>query len=216
MPLWEILILKSRMIKKILSPSIPYITVGIGLLVFRNAWVAILGYHIGMIIMILSSETGIPVKQIFRSNNYSIPIITAVIGASAGPLLYVFWPLLVVPIDINSYLHSIGLAEESWTFFLAYYILINPLIEEYYWRGYLGSRTKRIALNDLLFSGYHLIVLAGKVEIVWLIIIFLVLTFGAWFWRQFNRLSDGLLASTVSHITGDTTVILTIYFLSLK
>lgn len=204
------------MIKKIFFPSIPYITVGIGLLLFRNAWVAILGYHIGMVIMILSSETGIPVKQVFRSNNCRIPIMAAVIGASAGPFLYMFWPLLVVPIDIDSYLQSIGLTGESWPFFLAYHILINPLIEEYYWRGYLGSNTKRITLNDLLFSGYHLIVLAGKVELVWLIIIFLVLTFGAWFWRQFNRLSDGLLASTVSHITADTTVIFTIYFLSMK
>ena len=94
--------MKSLMIKKVLSPSIPYITIGIGLLVFHNAWIAILGYHIGMIIMILLSEIGIPMKQILRSDNYSIPIITAVIGASAGLLLYVLWPLLVVPIDIIS------------------------------------------------------------------------------------------------------------------
>ncbi|MFC1943852.1 type II CAAX prenyl endopeptidase Rce1 family protein [Chloroflexota bacterium] len=203
-------------VKKILPPIIPYITIGIGLLVFHNAWLAILGYHTGMVAVISLSKTGIAMKRAFQCNRYWIPFIAVLAGAGGGILLYILWPLLSVPDDINSYIRSIGLNERTWPVFLAYFILINPLIEEYYWRGYLASVTKGIVVNDLLFSGYHLIVLAGQMETIWLIAVFFGLTIGAWFWRQMNRLNGGLLASTISHITADIAVILTIYFISMN
>lgn len=199
------------MLKKILSPGIPYIAVGAGLLVFHNAWVAIVGYHIGMIVIVLLSKPGISVKQLFKSNNYRMPAITAIVGASSGILMYTLWPLLSVPDDTGSYVRSIGLTESTWPLFLAYYIAVNPLIEEYYWRGYLGSNSKGVELNDLLWAGYHIIVLAGKMGMVWLAVVFLVLSAGAWFWRQANRLSEGLLPSAVSHIAADITTIFAIY-----
>jgi hypothetical protein len=56
----------------------------------------------------------------------------------------------------------------------------------------------------------------GYMQTIWLFVVFFVLTIGAWFWRQMNRLNGGLLASTISHITADITVILTIYYISMK
>ena len=209
-------VMNGLLVKKIFPPIIPYITIGIGLLVFHNAWLAILGYHTGMVAVISLSRPRISAKRAFQSNRYWIPFITALVGVGSGILLYISWPLLSVPDDINSYIRSIGLNERTWPVFLAYFILINPLIEEYYWRGYLAAVTKGIALNDLLFSGYHLIVLAGQMETIWLIVVFFGLTIGAWFWRQMNRLNGGLLASTISHMTADITVILTIYYISMK
>jgi len=204
------------LVKRIFPPIIPYITIGIGLLIFHNAWLAILGYHAGMVAVIFLSKTGFYIKNAYHGNKVWIPLITALVGAGSGILLYILWPLLSVPDDINSYIQGIGLNERTWTTFLVYFTLINPLIEEYYWRGYLASVSKGITLNDLLFSGYHLIVLAGHMEAVWLITIFFVLTIGAWFWRQMNRLNGGLLASTVSHIAADITIILTIYYLAMR
>ena len=209
-------VMKALLVKKILPPIIPYITIGIGLLVFHNAWLAILGYHAGMVAVISLSKTTITIKRAFHGRRYWALFIAALAGAGGGILLYILWPLLSVPDDINSYIRSIGLNERTWPVFLAYFILINPLIEEYYWRGYLAGSAKGIALNDLLFSGYHLIVLAGQMETIWLIVVFFGLTIGAWFWRQMNRLNGGLLASTISHITADITVILTIYHISMK
>ncbi len=209
-------VMNALLVKKILPPIIPYITIGIGLLVFHNAWLAILGYHTGMVAVISLSKTRITIKRAFQGKRYWVLFITALAGAGGGILLYILWPLLSVPDDINSYIRSIGLTERTWPVFLAYFILINPLIEEYYWRGYLVGSAKGIALNDLLFSGYHLIVLAGQIETIWLIVVFFALTIGAWFWRQMNKLGGGLLASTISHITADITVILTIYYISMK
>lgn len=208
--------MNTPLVKKIIPPIIPYLTVGIGLLVFHNAWLAILGYHAGMITVISLSKTRITINRVFQGKRYWVLFITALAGASGGILLYVLWPFLSIPDDVNLYIRSIGLNERTWPVFLTYFILTNPLIEEYYWRGYLAGSSKGITLNDLLFSGYHSIVLAGQMETIWLIVVFLFLTGGAWFWRQMNRITGGLLASTVSHIAGDLTVILTIYYISMK
>lgn len=208
--------MKTLLVKKLVPPIIPYVTISVSLLVFHNAWLAILSYHVGMMAVIFLSKTGIPLTQCFRGNRYWIIFITALAGAGGGILLYILWPLLSVPDDINSYIRSIGLSEQSWPVFLAYFILINPVIEEYYWRGYLASATKGITLNDLMFSGYHLIVLAGHMENIWLIAVFFALAGGAWFWRQMNRLNRGLLTSVVSHMTADITIMLTIYYISMK
>jgi len=208
--------MNARLVKKLLPPLIPYITVGLGLLVFHNAWLAILGYHAGIVAVTALSKPGVSLKQAYKSRRYRVLLMAALFGAGGGLLLNILWPLLSVPGDVDSYIRSIGLNEQTWPVFLAYFIVVNPLLEEYYWRSCLAGAGKGLELNDLLFSGYHLLVLAGQMTIIWLIVVFFALTMAAWLWRQMNRLNEGLLASTVSHITADITVILTIYTLTAK
>ena len=138
------------------------------------------------------------------------------IGACGGLLLYLLWPLLSIPPDINIQLQNIGLTAATWPYFILYFILVNPWIEEYYWRGYLGSESKYILPVDLFFAGYHVMVLAGKVDFIWLIAVFATLSFAAWLWRQANRISLGLLPSLASHMAADITIIFTIYWLTLR
>jgi membrane protease YdiL (CAAX protease family) len=208
--------MNSMAVRKIIAPLIPYMTVGIALLVFHNALAAILSYHICMVVLILLSRTEFSLKQVLGSRKYWFPVITGLLGAGSGMLLYLIWPLLAVPDSINSYVRSVGLNEQAWPVFIAYFVLVNPWIEEYYWRGYLTSPSRGIVLNDLFFAGYHLIVLAGYMANIWLIALFAGLTAGAWFWRQMNRLNGGLLPSIISHFTADLTVMLVIFYFSTK
>lgn len=198
--------------KRIWAPLAPYLTIGTGLLILNNAWIAILGYHLSIIIILFFARIKISLKQIYGNKNHNILIITSILGGFSGLLLYLLWHFLTIPKDINIYLHNIGLTTALWPYFMAYFAMVNPLLEEYYWRGYLGSNSKWITLNDLLFSGYHIMVIAGKIGVMWLIIVFIALSLGAWFWRQANRWNQGLSASIVSHISGDISVILAIYF----
>ncbi len=202
-------------LRKILAPAIPYIAIVVGLLLFHNAWLTIFSYHLGIILLVHSYGAGVPVRLVFRSRDYRLLVLAAMIGGAGGILLYVLWPMLAVPDDIELYLQSIGLNAGIWPVFLVYFVVVNPLIEEYYWRGYLGSKRKRPIFNDLWFSGYHLLVMAGNIGVVWLSVVFLVLAIAAWFWRQIDRLGEGLLPSVVSHIAGDITVITTIYYMSM-
>jgi hypothetical protein len=199
---------------RIWAPLLPYIVIGIGLLVLHNAWITILSYHLGMILILMFSEGRVSLRTIYENGNYKILVGSAVLGGTGGLLLYLLWPLLGIPVDIDLYLQKIGLTTAVWPYFIAYYILINPWLEEYYWRSYLGSNSKRITLNDLLFSGYHILVLAGKINVIWLITVFILLSLAGWFWRQVNRRNRGLAPSIISHIAADASVILTIYFMT--
>ena len=209
-------VIKAIPFKKILPPLVPYIAIGIGFLIFHSAWLTVLGYHAGMILVLLLSNTRPPLKTVFKGNHFWIPVITALVGTCSGVVLYSLWPYVSLPPDINVFIRSLGLSGVSWLVFIAYFSLINPFIEEYYWRGYLGSNNKRITTNDMLFSGYHLVVLAGLIGNIWLVVVFCGLIFGAWAWRQINRLNGGLLASVVSHLTADTAIVLTIFYFSVK
>jgi hypothetical protein len=202
--------------KRIWAPLVPYITIGIGLLILHNAWIAILSYHLAMAAILLFAGRRFSFRDVFKSSNYKIIIVTVIPGLAGGFLLYILWPWLAIPGDINLYLQSIGLTSTMWPYFIAYFIVINPWIEEYYWRDYLGSNSKRLILNDLFFSGYHVLVLAAKIEVIWLITAFVILSMGAWFWRQAMRWNQGLMAAITSHIVADVSVILTIYFMTIR
>jgi membrane protease YdiL (CAAX protease family) len=193
---------------------VPYLTVTLGLFAFHNAWAAILTYHASIVVISLFSKPAVPLKQLVRSTNNKFLLLSVIVGASGGISLYLTWPWLSIPADINTYLDSIGLTNTAWPYFIAYYVLVNPLLEEYYWRGYLGNKAKRPILSDFLFAGYHLIVLAGNVGIIWLVVVFLVLSGAAWYWRQISRVTDGLLTAILSHLTADLTVILAIYYMT--
>ena len=93
-----------RTIQGVLAPLIPYIAISIGLLLCRNAWIAMLGYHAGVLLMVRYGGFGIPVRQVFQGRGYRTLLIGAAIGAGGGLLLYALWPLLGVTADIQPYL----------------------------------------------------------------------------------------------------------------
>jgi hypothetical protein len=202
------------MLIKLLYPVVPYVAVGLGLFVFHNAWVAILTYHALIAVIALFSKRVVPFKQLVRSVNNKFLLLSMIIGACGGITLYLLWPLLSVPADISIYLRSIGLTVTVWPYFIVYYVLVNPILEEYYWRGYLGSDARRPIVYDFLFAGYHLIVLAGHIGIIWLVVVFFALSSAAWYWRQISRITGGLLTTTLSHMAADITIILAIYFMT--
>jgi membrane protease YdiL (CAAX protease family) len=193
---------------------LPYLAVIIGFLWLHNAWITVALYYLGMIIIPIVSGYKPDIKSVFRGKRLYISLATAVMGALGGVLLYFLWPYLSIRPDIGVYLQSIGLNEANWPYFIAFFILINPYLEEAYWRGYLGSNSKKPFWNDVFFAGYHIVLLVGLIGVIWLPVVFLVLFLGAWIWRQADRLNQGLLPSIVSHFTADTSIILVIYYIA--
>jgi len=204
--------MNNESLRKILPAFIPYLAITIGFLVFENAWLAMLGYHAGIAAYLVCSKTKIDLRHTFGSKNPRLLALGLAAAAAVSSCLYLFWPLLGIPEDISQYLNNTGLNGHTWPVFLAYFIIVNPPLEEYFWRHCLASPQKRPVLHDLLFAGYHLLVFYSLVAPVWLILVFLGLTAGAWFWRQLNRGNGGILASYTSHLAADIIVILTIYF----
>jgi hypothetical protein len=104
-----------------------------------------------------------------------------------------------------------GLTGSAWPIFIAYFILANAWLEEYFWRGLLNYNTSRIALSDVFFSGYHILILAGITGISWLAVIYLIILLAGWSWRRINRRYAGLLPSFACHAGADISVMLAVY-----
>lgn len=199
------------MLPQIAAALLPYIAITTGLIVFHNAWAAIISYHACIVVVLALSKPAFGTRLIPKFSNLSLPL---VFGMSGGVLLFLLWPLLSVPGNINSYLNSIGLTPSSWPWFILYYVSVNPFLEEYFWRGSLGSGDKHLLASDLMFAGYHGIVLAGKITVLWLAAALVILTFAAWYWRQISRESGGLIIPVLSHAAADASVIAAIYLLT--
>ena len=199
-----------------IAPMVPYITVGMGLLVCHNAWVAILSYHLVMLAVISTSGKRLSIFQIFKGGDkIRLPLLAAV-GIGGGLLLWFLKPWVLLTGEMKVFTQSLGLTQQSWPLFITYFILVSPALEEIYWRSFLGDPSTKLVLNDFLFSGYHMIVLAGIVQVAWLVVIFLVLAAAAWIWRLANRLGGGLMSSFISHLTADISIILVSYLLVIR
>lgn len=201
---------------RLFAPLMAYVTVAIGLFGARSAWVAILGYHAGLLAILLSEKPAIPISRLFKSNNVPGSIGYALVGASSGAALYLFWPVFDITETLPADLAGIGLTFSSWPYFIAYSSLVNPWLEEYFWRGYLGSSSRRLILNDIFFSGFHLLILYGKTGTSWMLFALLLLTFAGWSWRQAIHKTEGLLTPALAHMAADFSILMAVYWMYTK
>ena len=92
---------------------------------------------------------------------------------------------------------------------------MNPWFEESFWRGMFGENNKELIWTDLVFVGYHMLVLALFITWYWLPLVFIALTLVGWFWRKLSSEYNGLLLPTVSHVAADASIMIMIYLISL-
>ncbi len=104
-----------------------------------------------------------------------------------------------------------GLNSSKWIPFLTYFTLANPWIEEYFWRGYLGSKTTNVTTSDFLYAGFHGLILLNNVRTDMILYSLAVLTLAGWFWRQIARADGGLLAPVLGHMAADFSILMAVY-----
>ena len=196
--------------KKWLTPILPYLAVWMGFFCFPNAWAALIGFHAAIVISIWVTRTAIPVNTLFRSKNFRWILVSVLIGSSSGIGLYFLWNIFGVASDLPAQLRSIGLTSSAWPIFIVYFVLVNPFIEEYFWRSILASGTKQLYFIDLIYAGYHAMILWGKVHPLSIVFAVLILTLAGWFWRQVARRDNGLLAPVLGHMAADLSILLTV------
>jgi membrane protease YdiL (CAAX protease family) len=200
---------------KWLTTLLPYLVVAIGLFWVRNALAALFGFHLAILLSLLLARSQVPFSILFKSKNIRWVILNVLLCGISGISLYFFWSYFDVIGDLSANVESFGLTKTTWPFFITYFVLVNPLIEEYFWRGYLGSPTRRLLPSDFLYSGFHGLILLNKMQIGAVLYSLAVLVLAGWFWRQLARLDEGLLAPVLGHMAADFTILMAVYLRSL-
>lgn len=199
---------------KSIAPLMAYATVGIGLFWTHNAWVTILGFHAGLLLILFLEKPGIPLASLIKGNHIPTLLGCFLLSALSGLLLYFVWPVFSISPNLAADLASIGLTREAWPAFIAYAALVNPWIEEYFWRGYLRSDSVNVLPIDFLFAGFHLLILYGKTSWAWMLFSLLVLTSASWLWRGVYRKTGGMLIPVLSHMAADFSILMAVYWMT--
>lgn len=195
---------------KFIAPLMAYIAVAIGSWWFHSAWGTLLGFHAILVGSLIITRPNIPVQSLFKSGHTKWIILSILLCGSSGLVLYLLWPRFGIADDLPAQLESIGLTSSTWPVFIAYFALVNPFVEEYFWRGYLGSRAENFSVHDAIYSGYHVLLLVGKAQVASIVFAFVMLTLAGWFWRQITRVDKGLLAAVLGHMAADLSILSTI------
>ena len=196
---------------KWLTTILPYLTVGVGLLWIHNAFLALLSFHVAIVLSLLLARSHIPIRILFKSKNIRWVVLNILLCASSGISLYFLWSYFGVVNDLPGQVEALGLTGLTWPLFITYFVLVNPLIEEYFWRGYLGSPTRGLYPSDFLYAGFHGLVLMNKVQPGLILYSLGVLVLAGWFWRQLARADGGLLAPVLGHMAADFTILMAVY-----
>ena len=196
---------------KWIAPTLAYLAVGIGIFLFHSAWGALVGFHVAIIVSLLIARPNVPVTVLFKSTNLKWILLSILLCGGGGVALYFLWNIFGFASDLPAQVEALGLNSSNWLPFIAYFALVNPFVEEYFWRGYFGNPTKSLYLYDFIYSGFHGLILIGKVHSYSIIFGLSVLVFAGWLWRQIAREDHGLLAPVLGHMVADFTILMAVY-----
>jgi hypothetical protein len=197
----------------ILAPILPYLAVWAGLFFFKSAWLTLIGFHAAILLVLTIVRPSLPINILFKSKSPKWILISVLVGSTSGIGLYFLWNVFGITPDLPAQLESIGLNSSSWFAFIAYFSLINPWVEEYFWRGILGSHTKTVIVIDVVYAGYHALVLWGRALPLSMLFAVIILTSAGWLWRQISREDDGLLAAVLGHAVADFSILMVIHWM---
>ena len=193
-----------------LSPLIPYAAVAIGIYCLGSAWVAIISYHIGMLLAVAFGSGCHDGTKPRRVSGWWF--LSSLVFAMGGVALYLLWPYAFAhSTDITGRLTSLGISASIWPYFALYFCCANSLVEELFWRGYLGDESRGLVLNDLAFGGYHALVLAAFAGIIWALPVFVACVFAGWLWRVMRASSGNLVIPMLTHFVADAGIVAAVW-----
>jgi hypothetical protein len=186
---------------KRLAPLLPYAAAIIGIQLLQNVWIAIAIYKGGVILLFACTRRW-PVRRSKRVN--AIAVLTVVSCVVSGPLLYLLWNILKIEgLSLSEVTSRLGLAGISWWLFAVYLCTVHPLLEEAFWRGFLGSDSPLPIMNDLLFGGYHAIVLILYLQWPYVVLCCLSIAGAGWMWRRVCAATGGMTWAIAAHAFAD-------------
>ena len=186
---------------RLMAAALPCVTTAICAVHFHNGWAALLSYHAVILGSLALWSRRAPIQPL-RGRWTRFGVACCVLSVLSGPLLAFLLPI-AVRVSLETRLANTGLSGAAWILFVPYFALVNPVLEEMFWRGVLRTQGRSTLLFDLLFASYHLVVLPLFLKPSFVLLGAIVLLSTSAGWRHLSERSGGLLPAIVAHILAD-------------
>jgi membrane protease YdiL (CAAX protease family) len=109
----------------------PYLAVFLGVFYFKNAFFALLLYHLTLSICIIEINGVTALKLIKSDPIWHISRLICLSGLLSGVVIYFLWPIAKLEsINLVQLMESVNLKNTSFIFFALYVCIVNPFLEE--------------------------------------------------------------------------------------
>lgn len=189
---------------------IPYAAVLTGLYLFQSAWIAVLLFHVLTLAVVVADGPTRAFRNLVNGwrNLPGLPL--TLFGALAGTAIYILQPFLGTQGWANT-LAQLGLSGTSLIVFLVYFSLVHAPIEELLWRANPPVDPRLIAPVDVIFAGYHALVLRLFLTWPWILLCLASLITASVLWRVCQRTYSGAAIPLASHAAADASIMLAVY-----
>ncbi|MHC4551501.1 MAG: CPBP family intramembrane glutamic endopeptidase [Planctomycetota bacterium] len=189
----------------------PYLAVLLGLFYFKNAFVSVLLYHL----LLLGCIAGINGRKAIHFLKVGFDGIIrwfCLCGLLPGIFIVSLWPIAKIEtINLSNLFELVGLSNTSFCVFALYACLVNPFLEESFWRGCFKPALKRPGLVDILFGGYHAVIVLPVLSLPYAIITLALLTCVGWVFRNIYCVTGGLAIPLITHIIADIAILAAVW-----
>lgn len=196
---------------QILGICSPYIAVIGFVFMLRNLLLAVGFYHVVLLICILAIRRTGSCKRCFKPFHWPFGLI-GLGGIVPGLVILYAWPLARLEhVNLADLMATLNINKPLFIAFSIYACLVNPLLEEGFWRGCFDTRSIRPNAVDLLFAGYHALAVSVILKPLFVVLILLAMTFAGWLFRMLYRGSGSLLPALFLHLAADIAILYAIW-----
>jgi len=191
----------------------PFSASSLGWMTFKNVWAAVAVFHGCMLLALLIHRNRWDSKQVFRGGRlFWMPLITL----SVAIFGYSFLQFVTRHDRYESFLakqwHLFGLDSPFIPFLAVYFCLVNPVLEEAFWRGLFGSKLRRPTISDIAYGSFHYWIVLPFAKNEQAIVAAAALIVMGYLWRQIATHSGGLRLPIFWHALADAAIILVLAF----
>jgi len=184
--------------------AVPYVAFGIGIPILHSAWIALVGYHL-LILLVLA----------LHRDHWQLDLLWTGFNLRRAALIPLIMLVVILPVvllgqakgytgdRIEAQVIKFGLAGISAPLFIAYFVLINPLFEELFWRQLFGNPSPKPAWQDLAFGAFHIFILLPLVPALHITVAVICISTLGWHWRTLRNKHGGLSLPVLSHMGAD-------------
>ena len=191
--------------------TIPYIATVVGLWMMQNAWAAMLIYHV--LVLIVARHEIRPTLKRKKLNRLEWAAVAAAL--CGGPGLYFLWPMIGgEQAALAERMAFFGLTGGSLLFFVLWFSIIHPVLEESLWRSLDPKPWQLFCGQDLCFAGYHGLVVFWFVQPIWIAVSLVVLVSSSMFWRWLTWKTGSRWPAFAMHAAADASILVGIAVLS--